>query len=134
MSLNPELKAHFLNLYHIALSDSRVDVRELEVLYRIGEARGISRADIDALLLQPEQTAFFQPGTVLEKIDLLYDLSLIAWADGSVDTDETETLKHFCIRFGFQEENIDQICAFLLDEAEKNTPKQQILSTVSQNL
>lgn len=134
MSLTPELKAHFLNLYHMALADSHVDIKELEMLYRIGEARGVSRSDIDTLLLQPGQSEFTPPETVLEKIDCLYDLSLIAWADGVLDEEEKETLARYCMRFGFKDENIAQICEFLLEEAAKNTPKHQILSTVSQNI
>jgi uncharacterized tellurite resistance protein B-like protein len=134
MSLTPELKAHFLNLYHLALSDSQIDIKELETLYRIGEAKGVSRSDINALLLQPGEASFSPPETVLEKIDCLYDLCLIAWADGVLDNEENEILKLYCSRFGFQDDNITQICAFLLEEASKNTPKQQVLTTVSQNL
>ncbi|MCF6406761.1 TerB family tellurite resistance protein [Chitinophaga filiformis] len=134
MSLTPALKTHFLNLYHMALTDSQVDIRELETIYRIGEARGVGRSDIDALLLQPDSASFSVPETVLEKVDCLYDLCLIAWADGVLDEDERQTLELYCSRFGFRDENIASICEFLLDEAFKNTPKQQVLSTVSQNL
>lgn len=134
MSLTPELKNHFLHLYHMALSDSQVDVKELETLYRLGESRGISRTDMEAFLLQPDASEFSPPETVLEKIDCLYDLCLIAWSDGQVDAGEKETLAVFCSRFGFQDENIPVICEYLLEEAYKNTPKQQILSTVSENL
>lgn len=134
MSLTPELTNHFLHLYHMALSDSQVDIKELEMLYRIGESKGVSRADIDALILHSDQTQFTPPQTVLEKIDCLYDLCLIAWSDGQVDAGEKETLAHFCTRFGFQDENVSIICEYLLEEAYKNTPKQQVLSTVSENL
>jgi len=134
MPLSPTLKAHFLNLYHMAISDSNANMKELELLYQLGEARGINRVEIDELLLAPNQVGFSQPQTVLEKIDCLYDLSLIAWADGSVDPNERKALEIFCTRFGFKDENISQICEFLLDEASRNTPKKQILHTVSQNL
>jgi uncharacterized tellurite resistance protein B-like protein len=134
MPLSPTLKAHFLNLYHMAISDSNADMRELELLYKIGEARGINKTEIDELLLAPNQVGLSQPQTILEKIDYLYDLSLIAWADGTVDPNERRALELFCSRFGFKDENIAQICEFLLDEASRNTPKKQILQTVSQNL
>jgi len=134
MSLTPELKAHFLNLYYMALSDSQVDIKELEMLYTIGETRGISRKEIETLLQQSSPADLMPPQTVLEKIDYLYDLSLIAWADGAVDSSERKTLELFCSRFGFRDENVSPICEFLLLEASRNTPKEQILSTVSQNL
>lgn len=134
MPLSPTLKAHFLNLYHMTIADSSADVKELELLYQLGEARGVDRVEIDELLLAPNQVGFIQPQTVLEKIDCLYDLSLIAWADGTVEPNERKALELFCSRFGFKDENISTICDFLLEEASKNTPKKQILTTVSQNL
>jgi hypothetical protein len=134
MSLTIELKSHFLNLYHMAISDANADVRELEVLYQIGEARGVTRAEIDTLLLQPNQAGISQPQTVLEKIECLYDLSLIAWADGSVDPQERKALELFCSRFGFKDENISRLCDFVLEEASRNTSKEQLLQMVSQNL
>jgi len=134
MSLTPELKTHFLYLYHMALSDSQVDIKELEMLYNIGETRGINREEIESLLLQTNTDILDQPKTVLEKVDCLYDLSLIAWADGTVDESERKALHLFCSRFGFKDENVSLICEFLLAEAFKKTPKEQILTTVSQNL
>jgi uncharacterized tellurite resistance protein B-like protein len=134
MPLSPTLKAHFLNLYHMAIADSNADMRELELLYKIGEARGIDRKEIDELLLAPNQAGFSQPVSVLDKIDYLYDLSLIAWADGTVDNSERKALELFSKRFGFKEENISQICDYLLDEASRNTPKEKLLQTVSENL
>ncbi|ASZ11212.1 TerB family tellurite resistance protein [Chitinophaga pendula] len=134
MSLTQELKDHFLHLYHMALSDAQVDVKELEMLYRIGETRGVSRSDMDKLLIDSDQPRNTIPQTILEKVDCLYDLSLIAWADGCIEPEERKALELFCARLGFKEENIPQICEYLLDEAFKNTPKEQILSTVSQNI
>lgn len=134
MSLTPELKDHFLHLYHMALSDAQVDVKELEMLYRIGESRGVSRSDMDTLLIDSDQPRNTIPQTVLEKVECLYDLSLIAWADGYIEPEERKALELFCVRLGFKEENISQICQYLLDEAGRNTPKEQILSTVSQNI
>lgn len=134
MAFTPELKNHFLHLYQLALSDANVDIKELEVLYRLGEDRGLTRSEIDAVLLQPQQDEIQPPQTILEKIDCLYDLSLIAWADGKIEPAERDLISSYCARFGFRDENILQICDFLLDAASQNIPKQQILTTVSQNL
>lgn len=134
MSLTPELKSHFLNLYQMALSDSHVDMKELETLYRLGASKGISQEEIDNLLLSPGDVTFSMPETVPEKIDYLYDLCLIAWADGVLEEDEKKTLASYCSRFGFRDENIHAICEFLLEQAFKNTPKEEVLSIVSQNL
>lgn len=134
MPLSPELKTHFLNLYHMALADENVDIRELELLYRIGEEGGISRAEIETLIMQAEQPVFTSPTTLPEKISYLYDLSLMACADGKIDEAEQKLLMRFCSMFGFRQENVLSICEYLLGEAMRNTPIQQVLSNVSKNL
>jgi uncharacterized tellurite resistance protein B-like protein len=134
MPLNPALKTHFLNLYHMALADENVDIRELELLYRIGEEGGISRAEIETLIMQAEQPVFTSPTTLPEKISYLYDLSLMACADGEIDEAEQKLLMRFCSMFGFRQENVLSICEYLLGEAIRKTPIQQVLSNVSKNL
>jgi len=134
MPLSPELKTHFLNLYHMALADENVDIRELELLYRIGEEGGISRAEIETLIMQAEQPVFTAPTTLPEKISYLYDLSLMACADGKIDEAEQKLLIRFCSLFGFRQENVLSICEYLLGEAIRNVPIQQVLTNVSKNL
>ncbi|TWW01337.1 TerB family tellurite resistance protein [Chitinophaga pinensis] len=123
-----------MNLYHMALADEHVDIRELELLYRIGEDGGINRTEIETLIMQAEQPVFISPTTLSEKISYLYDLSLMACADGKIDEAEQKLLIRFCSLFGFKQENVLSICEYLLGEAARNTPIQQVLSNVSKNL
>jgi hypothetical protein len=134
MSLTNELKSHFLNLYHLALSDSDVDVLELVLLYRIGEERGISSNQIQEVILRPDTVQFSFPETYLEKVIGLYDFERIAWADGKIDANERRLLNMFCSRFGFEETNIPALTQFLFDEAQKGTSTEQLLEIVSENI
>jgi uncharacterized tellurite resistance protein B-like protein len=134
MTLQPKLKGHFLNLYHMALSDAEIDTTELEMLYKLGEHKGVTKAEIDALVIQPDTIKFTPPETVLEKIGCLYDFALIAWADGKLDPSENRLIEMFCTKFGFQKENISVITQFLIEEAEKGTAKETVLLTVTENL
>ncbi|MCU1288753.1 MAG: Tellurite resistance protein TerB [Acidobacteria bacterium] len=134
MNLTNELKSHFLNLYHLTLTDSEVDELELEMLYRIGEERGISLTQIQDVVLRPDKIRFSFPETVIEKVECLYDFARIAWADGKIDSSEEKLLEMFCSKFGFEEENIPTLSRFLLDEAEKGTSTEQLLKIVSENI
>lgn len=134
MNLEHTLKSHFLNLYHMALSDTEADTRELEMLYLIGEEKGISRSEIDQAVIGADQIKFTIPETILEKIESLYDFARIAWADGKVDANEKQLLGLFCRKFGFEEVNIPLIVEFLLEEAEKGTDKSDIFKIVNENL
>ena len=134
MNLETTLKGHFLNLYHMALSDAEVDTTELEMLYKIGEEKGVSRIEIDEVVIRPDTIKFSPPESVLEKIESLYDFARIAWADGKIDENEERVLTMFCTKFGFEKENVPTIVKFLLDEAQKETSKQDIFKIVSENL
>ncbi len=134
MNLEYALKSHFLNLYHMTLSDTEADTRELEMLYLIGQEKGISRIEIDQAVIGADRVKFTVPETILEKIESLYDFARIAWADGKVDASEKQLMGLFCKKFGFEDPNIPLIVEFLLDEAEKGTEKSEIFKIVNENL
>ena len=117
-NLETSLKAHFLNLYHMAISDAEVVTTELEMLYSIGQERGITKEEIDEVVVRPDTIKFSAPANVLDKIECLYDFARIAWADGKIDENEKRVMNMFCIKFGFEKENIPTIIQFLVDEAE----------------
>lgn len=134
MNLDTTLKGHFLNLYHMAISDAQIDTSELEMLYKIGEEKGVSRNEIDEVVIRPDTIKFSSPTSVIEKIESLYDFARIAWADGQIDENEERVMTMFCIKFGFEKENVPTIVKFLLDEAQKETSKEEIFKIVNENL
>lgn len=114
--MEEKLKGHFLNLYHMALSDTEVDTKELEMLYLIGEEKGISKTEISSVVLEPDTIKFVAPETILEKIESLYDFARIAWADGRIDDNEKRLLAMFSKNFGFVQEtagNTNTIMEFI---------------------
>lgn len=134
MTLDHSLKTHFLNLYHMALSDSQIDTVELAMLYKIGEERGIEKAEIDSVVLQPDTFQFTVPDDVLEKVEYLYDFARIAWCNFEITPDERQLMVHFCKKFGFEDSNIENIVHFLIEEVKKETPKEEIFNIVSNNI
>lgn len=126
------LKSHFLNLYAMALSDSQIDTLELETLYKIAHEKGIGKAEIDEVILNPHKVQFSFPESLNDKIVHLYDLARIILADGIVDREEKHTLELFCTRFGFEENNIPAIVDFLLDSAKKEIDVKELLSIINQ--
>jgi uncharacterized tellurite resistance protein B-like protein len=128
------LKSHFLNLYAMALSDTQIHTVELETLYKIGEEKGIAKAEIDEIILKPDQVKFIFPNSLDEKITYLYDFAKIILADGIVDKNERATLELFCTRFGFEDENIDKIADFLIASAKENLALTDLLQIINENL
>lgn len=132
--MTPELKSHFLNLYSMALADSKFDEKEIAVLYRLGEERGIAKEIIDAMLLNPPLLENLNtPNTISEKIIYLYDYAQMILADGIVHEDEINTLEKFCIKFQFEEKNITAIAQLLIEAAKNNISKTDLIDFVTQN-
>lgn len=134
MPIDDKLKSHFLNLYSLALADTQVDTAELEILYKLGQERGILKEEIEELILNPDKVKPFVPQDTLTKVEYLYDFVKIILADGIVDEREEATLKKFCIQFGFEEQNIPTIMEFFIEEAKKGTDKKIIIDQVKQTL
>jgi hypothetical protein len=132
--LDNEQKSHFMNLYAMALTDTQIDTIELEMLFKMGEDRGIPKEEIQKLILFPDQVKFSIPSDTLVKMEYLYDFARMAWANGEIDKYEEIALIKFCNKFGFEEANAPKIAQFLIEEAKKGTDKQSLLELVKQNL
>lgn len=126
-SITTELKTHFLRLYQIAFSDDNFDVLETQMLYKFAEERGISKEGLDEILLNPSNETII-PNELEKRIEYLYDLAIMIWADGIVTDDELNMLKKYCLRFEFLEENIDELSQFLLENAKQNLTKQELFN------
>ena len=122
-----ELKSHFLRLYQMALSDDQFDVLELQMLYHFADERGIPKEEMDKLFLNPVNTEFIVPESLNTKIEYLYDLTRIIWADGKITDDEINMLRKYCRKFDFIEENINDLSDYLIDCVQKNIGKEEII-------
>lgn len=132
--MNEALQSHFLNLYAMALSDTQIATVELEILYKIGQEKGVEKSKIDQVILHPDKVKFSFPETLNEKVIYLYDFAKIVIADGIVDDNERKTLELFCNKFGFEEANISAIVEFLITSAKENVKSTYLLETINQNL
>jgi hypothetical protein len=128
------LKGHFIDLFSIALSDSNLDTKEIEMLYNIGIENGVDREDMDTILRNPHKIRTHIPDNEISKIERLYDFARMAVADGTIDIREVEILKNLCRRFGFLESNICAIVEFLIEESKNETSKEEILNIVRKNI
>ncbi|MGO4773663.1 hypothetical protein ACEN2I_18570 [Flavobacterium sp. W22_SRS_FK3] len=126
-----ELKSHFLRLYQMALSDDQFDVLELQMLYHFADERGIPKEELDKLFLNPITTEFIIPESLNTKIEYLYDLTRIIWADEKVTEDELNMLRKYCRKFDFVEENINDLSDYLIDCVQKKIGKEEIISQLN---
>lgn len=126
-----ELKSHFLRLYQMAFADDKFDVLEMQMLYNFAKDRGVTKEELNQVLLNPSTDTVI-PEKLTEKIEYLYDLALMIWADQEVTEDERITLNKYCLKFGFLEENIQELTDFLLEKAKLKLPKHELLQLIEE--
>jgi len=125
-----ELKGHFLRLYQMAFADDNFDKLELEMLYKFASERGLTKDQLDSILLNPSMDTSI-PESLETRIEYLYDLAIMIWVDGRVDDDEYITLKKYCKRFEFLDENIEQLADYLLESAKNGVSKTEIINSIN---
>ena len=128
--ISTELKSHFLRLYQMAFSDDNFDLLELQMLYKLAEEREISKEQLNEILLNPSHDSSI-PKSLEKRVEYLYDLAVMIWADKKVTEDEYTTLKKYCKKFEFLDENITELSDYLLDAAKKNISKEEIINTIT---
>ena len=121
------LKSHFLSLYCLTVSDNDVHPDELKTLYQIGLEYGISKEEIQSIVMSPN-TALIEPNTIEEKVAYLYNLTRIASADGKIVQEEKDLIGKYAIKFGFPEANALAIVDYFIDSLAKGKTIMDILN------
>ncbi|KQK26972.1 hypothetical protein [Chryseobacterium aquaticum] len=122
------LKAHFLRLYQMAICDEDFSPLELKMLYKSAEERGIPAKNLDEILLNPINSKSLIPESIEEKVEYLYDLTVMIWADGIVSENEYSSLKKYVAMFGFVEENAKDIADYFIEAVKNGKTKNDILN------
>ncbi len=129
-TISPEIKGHFLRLFQMAMTDDDFSPEEWKMLYQFANERGISHQELDKILLSTTGDLTI-PKTIEKRIEYLYDLARMIWADGKVTEDEKRTLSKYCKKFEFLDENIPELTKYLLDAVKEGKTKEEILNELN---
>ena len=128
--ITTELQAQFLRLYQMAMTDGDFSPLEWKMLYEFAEERNISKEELDKILLFT--TGNLQvPESIEQKLEYLFDFARMIWADQFVSDDERVTLKKFCRKFGFLEENIEELSEYLIESVKEGKSKFDIIKELN---
>ena len=115
----------------MALTDDNFNSLELQTLYHFADERGVPKEELEKLFVNPVSYESDLPEDLNTRIEYLYDLTRIIWADGKVTPDEMNTLKKYCKKFEFLDENIDDLANYLIDCVQKGVQKQEIINQLN---
>lgn len=129
-----EQRNYFTNLFQVVLSDSQIDPAELNFLYELGIERGFSKEQIDEIIANPHKTRFEKPHSLIQAIELLYDLVQMVLKDGKIHLHEVELCKSFARRFDIEGEIIDELIETLIEQVRAGASKEKIIDEIKQTL
>ena len=131
METNSRKKIQFLDLYCMVMADGIVHPKEMETLYRIGlKNYGLTESEIDESIKSAGVSTTI-PELPEERIAVLYEMALIAWADGELEESERNMLRRYASLYGVNEASIDELVDFLLDKAKNNVDEQEVLKELN---
>jgi uncharacterized tellurite resistance protein B-like protein len=102
-------KSYLRNLIQLASADGHLDETEKQVLYEIGLHRNLKTWQIDELLNDTSTFEVFIPDSFLNRMNLLFDVMRLIYADGVVDEMEVAYIKHILSAFSLSPNVITEL-------------------------
>lgn len=122
-------KNRFLALYAMIVADQVVHPNEVAEWHRIGrEDYDLSEEELTNAVINSVPNEL--PKTREEKVQFLYELSLIAWADGVIQQEERALMKDYALAMGFAPGNIEQTLDFFLEKAKSKMPEVEFVNSL----
>ncbi|MBR1655955.1 hypothetical protein [Prevotella sp. Rep29] len=130
--INEKRKMQFLELYSMVMADGIVHPKEMETLYRIGvENYGLTEEEIDESVKDSGVSSFI-PELPEERITFLYQMALIAWADGELEESERKMLHRYASKYGVDENSVEKLIDFLLEKAHDNVEEEKVIKELNE--
>lgn len=101
--------AHFASLASLAAIDGEVNRDEKRVLDRFAYKLGISEEEYKEVMKKENKYPLDPSNSEEERLERLYDLFRIIFADFDLDDEEMVRLKKYALGLGFPEKKADRI-------------------------
>ncbi|MCF1421786.1 MULTISPECIES: TerB family tellurite resistance protein [Mangrovimonas] len=100
---------HFAAIVRIAMSDGVINDAEKKFLDRLAHNLHISEADYTQILKDYQTHPINPPLAYDDRLERLYDLARMVWADHIEGEDQVSMLEKLCVGLGFHPENAQYI-------------------------
>ncbi len=95
-------KNHIKNLLALSMADGHLHEKEVYVLYEIGKRYGLKDRQIKSLIESNEPFDVNVPDNFHDKMNVLYDMVLMVYADGIVEKKEVQFCEDVVKKFGMK--------------------------------
>jgi uncharacterized tellurite resistance protein B-like protein len=109
-------KDHVKNLLALAKADGHVHEREREVIFEIGKRYGLKDRQIKEIVESNEKFKVNVPNNHYDKMNVLYDLMLIVFADGVIEKKEISFCEDVAKQFSLKKEVVKWLLTEVFDK------------------
>lgn len=102
-------KGHFSAIVRVALSDGEITAEERAFLDKLAIRLEISNAEYDEILESPSKYPINPPVLHTQRLERLYDLSRMVYADHILGPKQKAILTRFALALGFTPSNVSYI-------------------------
>ena len=100
---------HFAAIVRVAMSDDVITDSEKEFIDRLARNLDISDADYKAILKDYKSHPINPPVSYDSRLERLFDLTRMVWADGVKEDAQVSLLRKFCVGLGFHAVNVKYV-------------------------
>lgn len=117
-------RGHFASIVRVALADGAISEEERKFLDELAGRLEISEEDYEKILENPEKYPVNPPYLHINRIERLYDLARMVYADHILGPKQKDILKKFAVALGFSgniEDLVDKALSLLVLNVDSET-------------
>ncbi len=100
---------HFASIVTLAAADGAINENELALLKRLARKLDVDSSEFDEILETPNRYPINPPNNKFERLERLYDLFKIIYADNQMDPNEEKLVNKYAIGLGFSSADTSSI-------------------------
>ena len=101
--------AHFASIVRLALADNVITEGEEKLLKRVAKRFHILEDKYNEIIDNANSYSLSTPHDYNERIEYLYDLTKMVYADGTASEEEASVLRKICVGLGFPLDNVEKV-------------------------
>jgi uncharacterized tellurite resistance protein B-like protein len=101
--------AHFASIVRLSLADNVISEGEEKLLKRLAKKFNILEEKYKEILNSAKEYPVNAPHNYDERIEYLYDLAKMVYADENASSEEAKVLRKICIGLGFPLNNVEKV-------------------------
>ncbi len=100
---------HFASIVTLASADGAVNENELALLKRLARKLDVDKSEFEEILKTPNRYPINPPNNKFERLERIYDLFKIVYADHHMDDNEEKLVNKYAIGLGFNSEDAKRV-------------------------